>query len=882
MYNKEQLEAAIWQEPSRIMGLTFRQRGNTWQSRQRLDGSDSPRQDKTILRQVNGKVFVNYNGGSFPQGQDVWQFIMWKHSTNDFIDAMRIVGDAYGIEPDLTSYTEEQRKRATMRASERKIMQEIGRCITKALGTDSGTTAREYLHSRHLEPTERLGAYGTRIKERLAQHLAATFPELSIKQVQAYLRRYFPTTRLDYSTDKKHGTWVDFTDAYQLAAPYTCGYNNVTGFWLRCTAPQLPTWMDDAGKVQEMPKYIYSKDMPKGGYCGILKHNEPTILVEGMLDVEAMQQAGFTNVIGMGGIEPTDNKEDAAASQVKTLQRNGIKKVIYVPDYEYNKHGQIATDATKRTIAKLLPYLTDSQDGQGFASIRIANLETEEARKNRTKVDAADFLVAYGHAMQEVLHDAVSWYEYMLKTATQEHTDSKEDLAAAALQIYDSIPNPIDRQRLQADITAAQHGYMAELKAAGMNAAAMVQIDRNGRQSRYKTDMQALADKMAKATTSEEIATLLAKAARIQHKDTYQELTAQVNATAEQLHAMVNAKPDNLATTWDLYSWNPRTQKNYASRKISFTPAAVSLIAAPTNHGKTLILLQTALNLAQSTSKKYLYLSFENDAEQLYIRALTAYIGTAWDGAGYLDDNGKPHPIENPRAEVREVLKAMDMPKLLFKKGNSSIDITKYEADYWRTIAPHLALARMDADIEAIYNNVATLVETWRNNGIEPGGVFIDYLQLLHAPGRAYSRTEEVKAICDRLNDLAKATKLPIIAACQFNRQATQAGSDKLDVVELANIGESAGIENIAEDCYLVWQTDKIKPEDYMQGDRFSIPPHRYRSRRCFTDSNDKDTLRRGYLYIENLKARDYATGGYCLLPYSGAAGCITSTKSEE
>jgi replicative DNA helicase len=158
-------------------------------------------------------------------------------------------------------------------------------------------------------------------------------------------------------------------------------------------------------------------------------------------------------------------------------------------------------------------------------------------------------------------------------------------------------------------------------------------------------------------------------------------------------------------------------------------------------------------------------------------------------------------------------------------------------------------------------------------------------LQLLHyAALHARSRTDEVKGICDRLNDMAKATKLPVILAAQFNRDATKAGGDTLDGVELANIGESSGIENIAEDVYLVWQTDKIKPESkqYTDGGKFNLKPYQYRSRRCFKDAQDGNTLRRGYLYVENLKARDYATGGYCLLPYNGAAGAITSDDSAE
>ena len=67
LYDKDALLAAIWENPEKVTGLHWERKGATWQSRQRLDGSDSNRPDKTILRRGSGgQIFVNYNGGSFP------------------------------------------------------------------------------------------------------------------------------------------------------------------------------------------------------------------------------------------------------------------------------------------------------------------------------------------------------------------------------------------------------------------------------------------------------------------------------------------------------------------------------------------------------------------------------------------------------------------------------------------------------------------------------------------------------------------------------------------------------------------------------------------------------------------------------------------------
>lgn len=886
MYDKDKLINAIWNNPHAVTGLNWEAThgGSVWQARQYPDGSDGGRRpDRTTLkrgtdRSGNATIWVHCNGdfGAFQHG-DIWGYLHWLFSTNEHLDVLQRIGDAYGIEPDTTGYTAEQIRRAQQRRSEKAIAQDIAAYLSAALQNGKqGATAREYLNGRGLQVSERMGAYNTAIHDALLKGMPDKYG-ITATEAKDMLRRLFPTWAKDDA-----GKWTDYADDYQLAIPYTNGAGNVVGFVLRLTTTDAP---------DTLPKYKYSREMPKGGYCGALRGGDNAVLlVEGILDAEALKQHGFANVVALGGQTPTDDTEDAAKSTIATLLRYNTKKVIYIPDYEYKAikdgSGNVVgvednptADATRRTIAALLPHMTGTADGAGFVSLRIANLETAEARKNKSKVDADTFLrVCTDADMYRVLEDAAAWYEYELHDIVRQHADDYDSIATEATAVYCNIGNIAQRNRLKDAITAAKSGYLATLKKAGLNAAALSLIDKYGAQSTWAERMGAVVADMGKARTPDSMAGLLTKAQRIQHADTYSAFAAQVNITREDMHVLVAQKPEYLQTSWALYRERYdkaiRQTETYENRKISFAPAAVSVVAAPTNHGKTLILLQTAINVARTTGQKFIYLSIENDAEQLYIRAITAHMGDKW---------AADEP--NPRGKVRQYIKDTLRPDRIDDLPTD--DDTKIAAgirDYWQHIAPHLALVRTDADIDAITNNVTAQVEAWRNDGIDVGGVFVDYLQLLHYPAlHAHSRTDEVKGICDRLNDLAKATKLPVVVAAQFNRDATKAGGDMLDGVELANIGESAGIENIAEDVYLVWQTDKIRPEKYMDGNgAFKLPPQYVRSRRCFTDAADANTLRRGMLYVENLKARDYATGGYCLLPYNGAAGAIISNESNK
>lgn len=861
-YDKQRIVSAIWDNPHAVTALHWTLRGNVWQTNQYPDGSikegSRHRADRTTLKlKADGSnIYVHCNGdfAGFPHG-DIWQFLQWQWSTNDFLEVLQRAAEAYGIEPDYSGYTAAQVEGARQWRTEKELLKMAADYVTAALNGDEGQNARNYLQGRGLKVTPRLGAYSKAIREGLKAHLQNS-SKLNADHVEAYLQKWFTK----YSADD-----------YNVAIPYTNG-GAVVGFCLRRTTDNI-TYTNREGELREKPKYLFSVGMPKGGYCNPLRGGEePVFLVEGALDAEAMKQAGFSNVMALGGMTPTDNAEDANKSQIQTLQRYNAKKLYYIPDCEYNEDGTRKADATLRTIKALRPYIAGTLEGRNFVSVHIVNLETDDSRRNKTKVDADEFLRAAEFptaALQQRIDTAQAWYEYELQQAVAEHKDDAAILTAQAADIYQSIDNYGLRQRLKADITAATDGYLQDLKTAGLNAAALSAIDNKGTAALWAARMAEVIEDMKHAHTPETMARLLIKANRIQQADTYSATDAQVNLTREQLDALIKAKPDYLQTTWKLW-YVGSDGAPYSNRNISFAPAAVSIFAAPTNHGKTLLLLQTAINIAKQAQKKILYLSFENDAEQLNIRARAANFGNKWNST------------KNLRGVLRAIDKGEDMPEEYYTKFGMPIDFAAEKDAYYNEVHPNLKLVRGNSDIDAVVNFVTQKVEQWQDMGIEAGGVFIDYLQLLHAPNLyTHSRTDEVKYICDRLNDMAKQTALPVILAAQFNRDATKNTGDKLDGIELANIGESAGIENIAEDVYLIWNINKIKTSDYMTGDKFEVSPKKWRSMRCFKNPTDKDSIRANYLYVENLKARDYATGGYCLLPFNGANGAITSNDSE-
>lgn len=896
MYPNDEIMAAIWADPKRCTGLDFTYKGGAWISQQDPDGSDHHKSGgRSILRRntTTGVIYINYNGDGFPQSQGIIKYLKYRWNTNETYDVYKRLGELYNIAPDLSDYTDAQRKRYDKRQRQQPILDAVAEYVTAVLNTDKGKETRAYLEGRGLHPSKRLGAVSEEIIKDLKAAIRRKYPALSVSQADAAIEAIF--TLGSNQEEGRKGYRINTND-YRLIGPYYNGAH-VAGFWLRCTG--AATWTDKAGVEHKRAKYLFNDGLAKGGYCGTLRQGAPVILVEGMLDAERIKQAvedasqedaallgDLTNVLALGGVAPTDATDDPARSQIQTLQRYGAKRLVYVPDLEYYTQedqdkgrgpaGQPKTQATENTIKALLPHLNGSQDGDDFISLKIARLYHKDPA-DKSKTDANDFIRDYGPlAFKWALDEAVDFWRWQLETAAR--SLEGEDLQAAAQRIYSTIPNPMAKEVLKADVTAAKDGFLAKLKAVGFNATAMGVIDRSGTNTPYREDITAQAAELTQAVanhaTADEIGAILRRLNATQAKRLDAEsgggFMAQANATPELIEQQIANQPDYIETCWTLYkptedpaSREITDRKNPpVVRNLSFAPAAISIVAAPTNYGKTAVLMQAALQLAAVGDKRYIYLSTEEDQRQLFLRACAGFIGDKWPADSH------------PRKDLRQAIKYKDAPAELFGGKDLGFNLEREKEAFNRRILDHLRLIYNNEDVATLCSKIVALVEDWRSQGVPVGGIFLDYLQMLRGNSRSGTRTDELQTICAELNGLAKTTGLPIIVGAQLNRQATQGGNQGVgfDGVELANIGDSSGIERIANDVYLVWNTDKMHPDDLVDGNGDPKPyaKLKYRTRRVVKTPGEYWPHS---LYIENLKARDYETGAYCLADFNGATG---------
>jgi replicative DNA helicase len=291
-----------------------------------------------------------------------------------------------------------------------------------------------------------------------------------------------------------------------------------------------------------------------------------------------------------------------------------------------------------------------------------------------------------------------------------------------------------------------------------------------------------------------------------------------------------------------------------AGEELLLPGGAISVISAPTNHGKTIFLINTALNVAERyPDKKFIFFTYEERDTAILQYFLNTYINISLNSS----DRGN-----------RRVLRHY------FKTGStqffSSKNLEYFNAKKEEFFKTYIETGRILVKY-VDYNSKELDLAIRYLHGKEPniGGVFIDYFQLLNLPGeikraeRINSRQEELKEICQTLKRVAVNTGLPLILAAQFNREVT-------NIMRLhpTHIGEAGDIERIVNTLVGLWNMDKKPVLKGITDAEIDEINRRIFSRKVKGDGANN-------MYLEILKSRDLPTGSYDFLDFDGNTGKI-------
>lgn len=872
--NKQAVLTAIWDNPGRAFGGNWRPNGNGWEY---INGGEwSQRGAVRLLRSRDGEgitVFFNHGSGRAGAITDVFGYFSDALNAANFADTLRGLADIYGL---TLEYTPQER--AAMKRGE--LARDVAASLIESLRTNpTGETGR------YITDTRRLELDGVHFGELTAASLRAAKESLQ-QRGKTY----------DYADFEALGlTEARARAGYNCVIPY---YRNgvIQGFIYRNIKA------DASG-----PKYLYSEGLGRGGYCDRLEANAPAVVVEGQLDAVRLIQQGVKNVIAIGGA-----KIGAEIGQL--LRGRGIDEIVYIPDAETDAQGrkktQIITDAIRAFQG------VEVEGEPVIKSLLLLELPTPTRPNAKTDADTygADNPGKLPGMVEMEPGPAWRWEIDTLRGEAAERERATGRAAAVFAQehitdIYTRNRSPYVREQIRQYAATCD-----DLARYGITPQALADVDEWEKGRQYQNRIKAAAADLNKAVQEqanpETVGAIITRLNDAQGTNTRDDWEAQLNEPfAAELEA-IKKQPETLKTRWELGNVNKETGQFIRYEQIEFYPADIAVFCAPTSHGKTTTLFAAALDAIRNTEKTYLFVSCEENKRQLLERALNAYLPIETTPNGK-DANGGYCFIKGTRKRaIKAAIKDAPAPDAYGEfMGRSEhfealkTQITAGVEAYGRDIRPRLKFVYTQGSTESICANVLHFVTQYRAAGVEVGGVFVDYMQLLTTDARSYSRHDELKDICKALKDCAERLEIPVIIAAQLNREVLRPASGvsgtPLDNVTVANIGEGADIERMAHDIYLVWQTDKTPLQWYTKApakgenapaapqlDAFKIAGG-IRSNKLFTkarpgtDGTERE-LKRGYLYVEQLKARDGLTDGWGLFPFDGERGTVGGTDKKK
>lgn len=721
--------------------------GNEWQSPYKLNGelSKERRKEKTYIHR-DRPLQVHEHGEA---AQNLISYIA-KRDNNMRIEVIKYLSGLVGLElPELDT---EQLQRWQERAAKLEMLEAVQDYFVWCLWNAQPAAQLAYLRSRFADDEiKAMGLGYIPSKEKLAAYLESKgYGQQEIQD------------RLLANLNSKIGSTNTITIPIRKAG-------------------NIESWIyrhHNQPEAAEVSKYQYQKGEQSKALSYIPASVEgDLVIVEGQLDCLHLLAAGIPNVVATG---TNSVSKDAILDAIK----RGAKyfTLLYDADAFDPKEPNKNHKSRSRAIDTILAALDEA--GKHDQRIYIAELPQPDITK---KVDPDSYLKANGvAAVCELINNAKSYYVYKYTAAAQKYIDGKQNgkaldvFKADTLDIYDTIKDEFARGEFRSMIKQTLHGLdgtetIEEWLESGREQKQRERAEREYQQLLQQSSRLANEGKLDEAQKLQDrAAAVLADAAAERQ---YNELLKPTTKAA--IIDVLQRLPDALHT--GLYL-GKREEEN----EILLPAGAMSIVAAPTSHGKTTMLVSLAVNAAkQNPNKKYVLLSYEEAQEAITIKALSCYAGIEYSGSN-----------------KRTIQSYLTTGSWFGYHTNGLIeDYKEKEADFFTMLDQgRLLIKYTDMYCETLCNSIRRMAKAG-----ELGAVFIDYVQYLELSNssRRYDRPEEISKICRLLKDVAVETGLPIVLGAQFNRKVTDPTK-----LALAYIGEGGDIERKAAYCLGFWNND--------------------------------------------------------------------------
>lgn len=776
-----------------------------WRSQTYLDGRlHRDRKDKTVVTKKRIDRIMEHGGDSLT----LVDYVM-RRDNAELAEALKTLAKAAGVEmPEGEAYDEETFKKVRQKAA---VLEDANSYFIYCLENyPAAGRFKEYLGKRGYSADEvrqmELGYIPS--LQKLYNHLQG-----DKKHLLTDIEEAFGIKQENIKPETKIGT------SHQLTLPYRSG-GSIKGFKFRT--------LDGQAK----PKYLNNPGLDRiGGFFNLssLKGDKDLIVVEGELDSLHASVKGIENVVATGG-------SSINAEQVEDAKRRGARAITLCFDFEQEAEKQ---EEVKKKIDRALDIL-DQDEGLRAYVATLPDLGNGKTDPDRLLKDAGV------DALREAIRSATPSYEYRLQSIMAKYgaieegkgaLDAKDidslldEVVAAAVKIKRPVERDIYTNLFVKHGGIFHYGISAESMAATIDRL-QYKEDMAQQEQEFKKLLEQVQGLQGRGEVIKALDLLSRRSTEIKAKGRATEFSSLVVPVNEQEMAQrMRIKPDSLKTGFTI-----------GSEELLLPSGAISILAAPTSHGKTTMLINVALNVVEEyPSKEFHMFSYEEDADSILLNTLNTYIGKDLS-----TNNRKTLRSFYGRNDTRYFTSGYDGVFHTYRERFFNELISR------RRLNVHYSEYDSDTLIEAI---------TYLHKTTNVGGVFIDYMQLLRkGNGTKFpSRQEELKQICLDLKDLSVKTGLPIVLGAQFNREVVS--QLKLHATK---IGEAGDIERIANMILGFWNNN-FKP--------------------IGTDSELKEISSKGCdvrdtIYATILKNRGGKVGSDDLLSFHGNSGKIKNAYS--
>lgn len=528
----------------------------------------------------------------------------------------------------------------------------------------------------------------------------------------------------------------------------------------------------------QVPKYLALEGYNRENHLPGLTRSESLVLVEGYLDAAHAHAAGFTNFATLGGVSLSE-------AQIEAALRAGVRSFALALDND-----QAGQKATRAAVETLLRY--QEKAGKDF-DVFVCQYpdgckDFDELLSLPDGASAAADMIGKGKV--GAARYLVSWLD---KTRAEEIASEAggygNDTFRAAL-----IRELILLERLLRAVDVPQFRQYVEpfYKTWGIDgeaiAAAADTVRELEAEKQYRAELRALSKKAAEALDAgktEEAESLLwneTREARLRlHSGRFAGLLH--GHTKEAVAAELARLGGALATRYELY------HKDKEPVKLEFPAGAISVIAAPSSHGKTAFLINSILDLCDlHPEKEFHFFTLEESAAAVSAKMLNTFLDMDLSSR---NERSLEHYLKGDPQYIR---------------GGILSEMREKEAGFWTRLGSRFFIHYLEE------NTAEQLCEAvqWLHRRRNIGGVFVDYIQLINLanPGRL-ARHEEMKQVCVQLKNTAVDTGLPLVFAAQFSRQA----DNEYDTHDYKNIGEAGDIERVAALIVGLWNREFNEPK---------------------------------------------------------------------